>query len=96
MDEAGDSPDSRKRRYGDAGKERSRDRFNRGDNNGSSPPSASPAGFGRRPNLGDDYSDDEDDRSLRRHRRSRQSGCKSKAQMMAKMLRAPQRAKRND
>ena len=60
MDEAGDSPDSRKRRYGDAGKERSRDRFNRGDNNGSSPPSASPAGFGRRPNLGDDYSDDED------------------------------------
>ena len=64
----GEDPfDGKKRRYTEAGKERARERFQHGDQQGS----ASKSGFGRRPRMDGDYSDEDDEGERERERPER-------------------------
>ena len=80
-DEA-DAPETKRRRYTESAKEKSRDRFEGGPGGGGgTPASASSTGFGRRPQLEGEYSDEEEDERNRRRgggdsRRRESRGCK--------------------
>ena len=65
--------ENRKRRYTEEGRAKARERFTREDSNNSS----SPSGFGRKPRMDDDYSDEDEDIGHRGRGGSRRStGCK--------------------
>ena len=79
--------ENRKRRYTEEGRAKARERFTREDSN-----SSSPSGFGRKPRMDDDYSDEDEDIGHRGRGGSRRStGCK---RFLPGAARLPQRRPR--
>ena len=79
--------ENRKRRYTEEGRAKARERFTREDSN-----SSSPSGFGRKPRMDDDYSDEDEEIGHRGRGGSRRStGCK---RFLPGAARLPQRRPR--
>ena len=85
-----DDTENRKRRYTEEGRSKARDRFTQKETS-----SSSPSGFGRKPRMDDDYSDEDDiddrDRNRGRGGSRRSTGCK---RFLPGAARLPQRRPR--
>ena len=83
-----DDTENRKRRYTEEGRAKARDRFTREETF-----TSSPSGFGRKPRMDDDYSDEDDidERNRGRGGSRRSTGCK---RFLPGAARLPQRRPR--